>query len=144
MRGTYRTAAALLAALTLATQPPACLAQAPWQPSPGHTQIPIWPGPSPARSAAQRPRNAGTVVDRSAMPSPSAASPGSTSTDVSRPTMTVYSPAGKNTGAAVVVFPGGGYNVLAIDLEGTEVCDWLTSQGITCVLLKYRVPSRST
>src|ERR1700676_314557 len=60
--------------------------------------------------------------------------------NVSRPTMTVYSPTGKNTGAAVVVFPGGGYQELAIDLEGTEVCDWLTSKGITCVLLKYRVP----
>ncbi|HKS80211.1 MAG TPA: alpha/beta hydrolase [Candidatus Acidoferrales bacterium] len=59
---------------------------------------------------------------------------------VSRPTMTVYSPSGKNTGAAVVVFPGGGYLDLAIDLEGTEVCDWLTAKGITCVLLKYRVP----
>jgi len=53
--------------------------------------------------------------------------------------MTVYSPTGKNTGAAVVVFPGGGYQVLAIDLEGSEVCDWLTPKGITCVLLKYRV-----
>jgi len=40
----------------------------------------------------------------------------------------------------VVVFPGGGYQILAIDLEGTEVCDWLTPKGITCVLLKYRVP----
>jgi acetyl esterase/lipase len=54
--------------------------------------------------------------------------------------MTIYSPKGKNTGVAMVVFPGGGYSILAIDLEGTEVCDWLTSQGITCVLLKYRVP----
>src|SRR5439155_15420121 len=36
--------------------------------------------------------------------------------------------------------PGGGYQILAIDLEGTEVCDWLVSEGITCVLLKYRVP----
>jgi len=54
--------------------------------------------------------------------------------------MTLYSPQGKNTSAAVVVFPGGGYQILAIDLEGTEVCDWLTSRGITCVLLKYRVP----
>ncbi|EIM03470.1 xylanase [Rhodanobacter sp. 115] len=61
--------------------------------------------------------------------------------NVSRPTMTVYAPTGKNTGAAVVVFPGGGFEGLAIDLEGTEVCDWLTSEGITCVLLKYRVPS---
>ena len=61
--------------------------------------------------------------------------------NVSRPTLTVYSPKGKNTGAAVVVFPGGGYQILAIDLEGTEACDWLTSKGITCVLLKYRVPN---
>ena len=59
---------------------------------------------------------------------------------VSQPTMTVYSPEGVNTGVAVVVFPGGGYIDLAIDLEGTEVCDWLISKGITCVLLKYRVP----
>ena len=61
--------------------------------------------------------------------------------NVSRPTMTVYSPSGKNTGAAVVVFPGGGYEDPAIDLEGTEVCDWLVPRGITCVLLKYRVPA---
>jgi acetyl esterase/lipase len=60
--------------------------------------------------------------------------------NVTRPTMTIYSPKGKNTGAAVVVFPGGGFYVLAIDLEGTEACDWLTSKGISCVLLKYRVP----
>ncbi len=62
--------------------------------------------------------------------------------------MTVYSPTGandspngKNEGAAVVVFPGGGYEILAIEHEGTEVCDWLTQRGITCVLLKYRVPA---
>jgi len=60
---------------------------------------------------------------------------------VTRPTMTVYGPTGRNTGAAIVVFPGGGFQMLAIDLEGTEVCDWLTSRGVTCVLLKYRVPS---
>jgi hypothetical protein len=47
--------------------------------------------------------------------------------NVSRPTMTVYSPKAENTGAAVV-FPGGGYYVLAIDLEGTEICDWLTAR----------------
>ena len=60
--------------------------------------------------------------------------------NVSSPTLTLYTPQGKNTGAAVVVFPGGSYRILAIDLEGTEVCDWLNSAGITCVLLKYRVP----
>lgn len=60
--------------------------------------------------------------------------------NVSVPTLTLFAPKGTSTGAAVVVFPGGGYNILAIDLEGTEVCDWLTSRGITCALLKYRVP----
>jgi acetyl esterase/lipase len=48
---------------------------------------------------------------------------------------------GRNTGAAVVVFPGGGYHILAIDLEGTEVCSWLASKGVSCVLVKYRVPN---
>ncbi len=60
--------------------------------------------------------------------------------NVSTPTLTVYSPTRQNTGAAVVVFPGGGYHILAIDLEGTEVCDWLNGIGVTCVLVKYRVP----
>jgi acetyl esterase/lipase len=60
--------------------------------------------------------------------------------NVSTPTLTLYTPRSNNTGAAVVVFPGGGYRILAIDLEGTEVCDWLNSAGIACVLVKYRVP----
>jgi acetyl esterase/lipase len=63
--------------------------------------------------------------------------------NVSTPTLTVYKPADeKNTGAAVLVFPGGGYRILAYDLEGTEVCTWLNSIGVTCVLVKYRVPFR--
>ena len=59
-----------------------------------------------------------------------------------RPTMTVYSPEKVNTGVAIVVFPGGGFEGLAIKGEGTDVCDWLTSKGITCVLLRYRVLQR--
>src|SRR5947209_8529317 len=63
-------------------------------------------------------------------------------TGVSNPTITVYlPPKERNTGAAVLVFPGGGYNILAYDLEGTEVCEWLNSIGVTGVLLKYRVPA---
>jgi acetyl esterase/lipase len=63
--------------------------------------------------------------------------------NVSKPTITLYSaPKGKNTGAAVLVCPGGGYGILAMDLEGTEVCQWLNSIGVTGVLLKYRVPKR--
>jgi len=62
-------------------------------------------------------------------------------TNIVSPTLTVYrAPEGKNTGAAIVVFPGGAYRILAIDLEGTEVCDWLNSIGVTAVLVKYRVP----
>lgn len=62
-------------------------------------------------------------------------------TNVSKPTLTVISPpAGKNTGAAALVFPGGGYRWLAYNIEGTEVCDWLNSIGMTCLLVKYRVP----
>ena len=64
--------------------------------------------------------------------------------NVSVPTLTVYRPApGRANGAAVLVFPGGGYSILAMDLEGTEVCDWLNSIGVTAVLVKYRVPARA-
>jgi acetyl esterase/lipase len=106
-----------------------------WQPSPGHTQVPIWPGTVPDARPITGPET--TKADGKDLV---AGRPWIYINNVSRPTMMVYSPKGKNTGAAVVVFPGGGYQILAIDLEGTEVCDWLTSKGITCVLLKYRVP----
>jgi acetyl esterase/lipase len=103
-----------------------------WQPSPGHTQIPIWPGKVPDARPAKGPETAETDTDPKNF---IAGKPATAIKNVSRPTMTVYSPTGKNTGAAVVVFPGGGYEILAIDLEGTEVCDWLVPRGITCVLL---------
>jgi acetyl esterase/lipase len=62
-------------------------------------------------------------------------------TNVSRPSLTVYSPPpAKNNGAAALVFPGGSYIRLSWNVEGTEVCDWLNSIGMTCVLVKYRVP----
>lgn len=64
-------------------------------------------------------------------------------TNVTVPTLTVYRPPkDKQTGAAVLVFPGGGYRILAWDLEGTEICEWLNSIGVTAVLVKYRVPAR--
>jgi len=105
----------------LAAPPPA------WQPSPGHTQIPIWPGTPPDAQFGPAPNTEKWT-------------PGSIE-NVSRPTMIVYSPSALNTGAAIVVFPGGGYQGLAIDIEGTEVCDWLNSKGVTCAILKYRVPN---
>jgi acetyl esterase/lipase len=108
-----------------------------WQPSSGHKQVPIWPGTPPDARPVKGPESATTTGKDSLV----AGLPWVVVKNVSRPTMTVYRPTGKNTGAAVVVFPGGGYEILAIDLEGSEVCDWLTSRGVTCVLLKYRVPA---
>lgn len=62
-------------------------------------------------------------------------------TDVTDPTISVYKPENTN-GTAVIVAPGGGYGILAIEHEGTQVCEWLNSLGVTGVLLKYRVPDR--
>ena len=107
-----------------------------WSAAPGHITIALWPhgapgaqptaGPEMDTTTAKEPLIAGKPIIRLG--------------NVSTPTLTLYTPQGKNTGAAVVVFPGGGYRILAIDLEGTEVCAWLTSKGITCILVKYRVP----
>ena len=105
-----------------------------WQPTDGHAQVTIWPGIAPDAQPAAGPEfilpYKNKVAGRTVM----------MVERVAQPTMTVYPPTGTNTGVAVVVLPGGGYNALAIDLTGTEICDWLASRGITGVLLKYRVP----
>jgi acetyl esterase/lipase len=63
--------------------------------------------------------------------------------NVSKPTLTVFRPdKDKDTGAAVVICPGGAYSILAWDLEGEEVAAWLNSIGVTGIVLKYRVPRR--
>ena len=145
MRVHFRFTIARVALLTSTVGAPGITAaQTAWQPSPGHTQIPLWPGTVPDAKSIVGHEVSGTVVDASGNKKLVGGKPWIYVDSVSRPTMTVYSPMGRNTGAAVVVFPGGGYNVLAIDLEGTEACDWLTSKGITCVLLKYRVPCVKT
>lgn len=127
--GRRRLFARLLFCLALIACP---LAQAQtWQPTAGHSQIPLWPGPVPDALPHPKPESVGPPPGRDWWPRVN---------DVSQPTMTVYAPTAPSTGAAVVVFPGGGYQFLAMDLEGTEICDWLVTRGITCVLLKYRVP----
>jgi acetyl esterase/lipase len=103
------------------------------------TTIKLWPGAAPGDS--------GDFGEEKDTTKPSdnlvAGKPVVRIGNVSEPTITVYRPpAGRDTGTAVVVCPGGGYNILAIDLEGTEVCEWLNSIGVTGVLLKYRVPKR--
>ncbi|HUE73938.1 MAG TPA: alpha/beta hydrolase, partial [Pirellulaceae bacterium] len=63
--------------------------------------------------------------------------------NVSTPQLVVYQPPkANNTRAAVVICPGGGHHILAWDLEGTEVAEWLNKIGVTAVVLKYRVPFR--
>jgi hypothetical protein len=107
-----------------------------WQPAPGHVTLPLWPGTAPGGQPNPAPEvDTTTAKDRMV-----AGKPVVRLGNVSSPTLTVYSPKTTNTGVGVVVFPGGGYKILAIDLEGTEVCDWLNAEGITCVLVKYRVP----
>src|SRR4051812_24466462 len=64
--------------------------------------------------------------------------------NVSKPSITIMkAPDEKNTGATVVIFPGGGYNILAWDLEGTEVADWLNENGVNAIVVKYRIPKRA-
>ena len=106
----------------------------PWQPPNGQTEIEIWPKAAPGGQVVNGPEK--TEPGKS----PVAGKPWTAITNVTRPTITLFYPTVENTGVTLVVFPGGGYRVLAIDLEGTEVCDWAVAKGITCVLLKYRVP----
>lgn len=102
-----------------------------------HQPIPLWPNGAPGEKATTEPeRDTSTPNDHAV-----AGKPVIRLSNVTASTMTLYpAPKEKNTGAAVLVFPGGGYRILAYDLEGTEICDWLNSIGITAVLVKYRVP----
>lgn len=107
-----------------------------WQPGSGGTQVPLWPANVPLAKP--------DTGDR-----PEATGNGSPlvggrkwhwATYVTRPTMTIYRPKGRSTGAAMLVLPGGGFYAVATDLEGSEICEWMIRQGITCVMLKYRTP----
>jgi len=98
--------------------------------------IALWPAAPPGESATATP-------PEKDLPAQKEARPVRRLTNVSMPTLTQFSPpAGKASGAAVVVAPGGGYNILAWDLEGEEVAAWLNSVGVTAFVLKYRVPRR--
>ena len=106
-----------------------------WRANAEGNQVPLWPeGLALQRPESEKPEEVGNgsklVAGR----------PWHYAAYVSRPTMTIYPPKTRNNHTAILVLPGGGYQALAMDLEGTEVCDWVTKQGMTCVLLKYRVP----
>lgn len=101
-------------------------------------ELPLWPGQVPGETGGIGPEKF----------TPAATTPKPTVpllTNVTKPTIAVYRPAAdRNTGAAVVVAPGGGYSVLAIEHEGTQVAEWLQSLGVTAAVLKYRVPRRTS
>lgn len=106
-----------------------------WEPGPDGVQIPLWPQGAaiqkPESDKSEEIGNGSKLVG---------GRPWQWVTYVSRPTMTIYRPKAKTNHAAIMVLPGGGYEALAMDLEGTEICDWVTRLGMTCILLKYRVP----
>lgn len=108
-----------------------------WQPPSGAEQLQIWPSVAPGVERATQPPE--RVLTRL---SPEAVNGDISQAvfDVSDPTMTIYPANGEDAGAAIIVFPGGGFRAVVVTLEGTEICDWITSKGITCILSKYRVP----
>lgn len=107
-----------------------------WQPPLGLKQVPIWPVRPPDAEDGLPPESVLTAVTPEALHGDKSEAV----FDVTNPTITVVPPKGRNTGAAIIVFPGGGFKAVVITLEGTEICDWLTAKGITCIISKYRVP----
>lgn len=105
-----------------------------------HTIIPLWPHGTPEPAQTADPEKDVTTPEMALISGHRSAR----ITNVTQPTLTVYSPSGRqgNTGAAALVFPGGGYIRLAWDGEGTDTCRWLNSLGMTCLLVKYRVPEK--
>ena len=102
--------------------------------------IALWPGTPPGDKGGLGPEKDTTKAGDNLVAGKPVVRLGS----VSSPTLTLYrAPAAGNTRATVVVFPGGGYSILAMDLEGTEGCQWLNTLGVNCALVKYRVPVRA-
>jgi acetyl esterase/lipase len=97
--------------------------------------IPVWPGAVPGET--------GTPNDGTVKPPSNPNDTVTAITDVTRPTLTVFRPDKyKDAGTTIIVCPGGGYSILAWNLEGTEVAEWLNSIGVTAIVLKYRVPGK--
>ena len=104
-----------------------------------HAVIPLWPDKPPGETKTLPPEADTSTADSGKIAGRSVIRLG----NVSTPTLTVYpAPTDKANGAAMVICPGGGHYILAWDLEGTEVAEWLNSIGVTAFVLKYRVPAR--
>lgn len=107
-----------------------------WRAPAGATQIPIWPGSPPDGTLRPQPPESVQTFKEP----PEFGGKSEAVLNIAIPTMTIMLPKGRNTGTAVIVFPGGGFQKVFITLEGTEICDWLTAKGITCIVSKYRAP----
>ncbi|MGN6553320.1 MAG: alpha/beta hydrolase [Verrucomicrobiota bacterium] len=125
----YKCAGVLLA-LNLALNALAAVAAGETNAAPGSITLPLWPGTPP-----------GKVSAKEEMELPARGDGVRRITNVQQPTITVFpAKASQQPAPAVVICPGGAYNILAMDKEGTDVADWLNGFGFTAVLLKYRVP----
>jgi len=101
--------------------------------------IDLWPGTAPGETTDAKPEGDTTKDTDGKVAGKRVMRIG----NVSKPSLTIMKPVKeKDTGAAVVIFPGGAYNILAWDLEGTEVAEWLNELGVTGIVLKYRVPRK--
>jgi acetyl esterase/lipase len=101
--------------------------------------LPLWPGKPPGETKELPPEADTTKPDANLVGGKRLIRLG----NVSTPTLSVFlPPADKRNGAAIVICPGGGYSILAFDLEGTEIAEWFNERGVTCFVLKYRVPRR--
>lgn len=95
------------------------------------TEIDLWPG-TPPNSIQNDTINEKTTTDKNGIVRVQF---------VKKPTLKIYLPdKAKNSGAAVIICPGGGYSILAIDHEGYKVAEFLNSIGVAAVVLKYRLP----
>src|SRR5215813_8705418 len=102
-------AVAMLAITTVHAQKPA------WQPEPGHATLNLWPNGAPGAQPNLSVEADLTNPDKDEL---IAGRPLIRLGNVSKPTLTVYAAKDNTSGASIVVFPGGAYHILAIDLEG--------------------------
>lgn len=124
------------AVLPTAALPPEAAEVSLADPSEAPPVVRLWPGKAPGEK--------GDIGPEKIEPPKAEPKPITRITNVTEPTITVFKPsAEKDTGAAVLICPGGGYSILAFNHEGEDVARWLNSHGVAGVLLKYRVPRRA-
>ena len=97
--------------------------------APAEVELPLWHGAMPGRGA-EKPESAQEGPKDHVL----------RVSHVSKPTLTLYRVEAEEPTPLVIVCPGGGYHILAFDLEGTEIAEWLNSIGVSAAVLKYRVP----